>query len=112
MAKAQGGALRGTTREARPVPAKSAVGESITAHLRNLQQAGRNELHVEGTLLGYTAAATALLERGMLVSFSVTRDGRALRMSTLVDKEWIEWFATDDDSAGELGAAVIAVLGS
>lgn len=57
-------------------------------------------------------AAAALAGRGLLVSFTVTRDARSVRLSALIDREWVEWYATEPDEAEDLSAGIIAALNS
>jgi hypothetical protein len=86
------------------------VGDAITSHLRALQAQRGQELSVESVVLGLVPAIAALAERDLLVSISTTRDGRSVRLSALVNKEWIEWFSDDHDAAGELAAGIVNAL--
>lgn len=102
----------GRVRSARAVspasPTRSIVGEEITRHLRELQGQSRPALDVDAIVGALVPAISALAGRGLLVSVSVTRDQRSLRLSTLIDKEWIEWFFDDHEDAGDLGAGIAA----
>lgn len=92
-------------------PAKSVVGDEITRHLRELQAAARQELDVDTTVAGLVPAISALARRGLLVSIAVSPDARHVRLSALIDKEWIPWYVADHEAAAELADNIILAFG-
>lgn len=55
-------------------------------------------------------ALATLADRGMLVSLAITPDRRSVRMSALIDKEWVPWYSPDEDTAAELADAIVVAL--
>ena len=110
MAKDAGKALRSVGGKERPSAPRSVVGDSIADHLRALQAQRGSALEVDQVVAGLVDAIVALAERGLLVSVSVTRDQRSVRLSTLIGKEWMEWFTSDPEHAAELAAQVVRAL--
>lgn len=103
--------LRGVAnRRDEPGAAAGTVGRAVSDDLRRLQSQRRGSLDLDGILAGVAPGVCSLLAAGHLVSLSATRDGRAVRVSVLDGKEWIEFFTEDPDHADELGAAVAAVF--
>lgn len=98
------GAARGAS------AAPPTVGGEITSHLRALQAQRRDALGVESIVGALVPAISALAGRGMLVSVSVTRDARSVRLSALIEKEWVEWFFDDHEDAGEIGAMIVTFV--
>lgn len=110
MARGTRAALSGVGKTERLPSPRSVVGDQITSHLRALQAQRAQTLDVEATVGSLVAAAAALLERGLLVSLAVSNDGRAVRMSALIDKEWVPWFAADLEEGAELAAQIVHAL--
>jgi hypothetical protein len=92
-------------------PARSAVGDEITRHLRALQAERREALAVDEVVSALVPAIAALAERGLLVSVSVTRDARSVRLSALIDREWVEWYADEREAAEDLSHGIVGALG-
>lgn len=93
-------------------PSQSAVGTAITDHLRRLQAERQAGLSVDEVVRALEPAVVALAGRGLLVSISLTRDQRSVRLSALIDGEWIEWFAQEPDEAEDLALSIVGALGS
>lgn len=94
-----------------PGSAAGTVGRAISDDLRRLQSQRRSALDLDGIVSGLARSLPQLLAAGHLVSLSATRDGRAVRLSVLDGKEWIEFFSSDPDHAEELSDAITATLG-
>lgn len=87
------------------------MGTEITDHLRRLQAERARGLEVDEVTAALVPAIAALAGRGLLVSVSLTRDQRSVRLSALIDKEWVEWYAQEPDEAEDLAHAIAEALG-
>lgn len=94
--------LRAIGTDARSTTSSSVVGDEITRHLRQLQAERRAVLEVDAVIAALVPAIATLAEQRMLVSVAITPDGRSVRLSTLIGKEWIPWYVPDAETAEEL----------
>lgn len=90
----------------------STVGRAISDDLRRLQTQVSRRLDAEPIVAALLPAISALATLGRLVSITATRDGRSVRMSVLDGKDWIEFYAEDEDAASAIGEGVVAALSS
>lgn len=93
-----------------PAAPPPTVGGEITSHLRALQAQRNQQIDLEAIVGALVPAIAALAGRGLLVSVSRTRDARSLRLSALIEKEWVEWYFDDHEDAGDIGALIVTFL--
>lgn len=113
MLSGQSGKLRAVAKAVQgPPEGGSPVGRAISDDLRRLQSQVQRRVNAEPIIAALLPAIAALAEVGRLVSITATRDGRSVRMSVLDGKEWIEFYAEDEDAAAAIGEGVAAAFTS